>query len=352
MPGPLDRLIYSASQSLRRSFFYGHYLVATAAQRRGARPAPAAEGAAMPTRAALQADLQAAFAADWQAIRDGRYAMPHDLLADPRAAIRASLAYLDDLRSVTDRRRRRAHQEVAEAPAAAGLPRYYRQNFHYQTDGYLSDRSAALYDFQVEVLFGGAADAMRRAALPPIGAALAAAGRDARLLDVACGTGRFLTMVKDNWPRLPVVGVDLSAPYLARARRDLRPWRGVTLAQAAAERLPLPDASIDVASCVYLMHELPPRVRTAVAAEIARVLKPGGRLVLVDSIQHGDRPDFDPLLDRFPAAFHEPYYASYLDADLPAIFAGAGLRPGAADRRFLTKIVVFDKPAPCDTLAP
>ncbi|MGE0725014.1 MAG: methyltransferase domain-containing protein, partial [Alphaproteobacteria bacterium] len=192
----------------------------------------------------------------------------------------------------------------------------------------------------------------RRAALPPIGEALAGAGRDAVLLDVACGTGRFLAMVKDNWPRLRVVGIDLSAAYLGRARRALAPWRAAALVQASGERLPLADASIDVATCVYLLHELPPAVRAAVLAEFARVLKPGGRLVLVDSIQHGDVPAFDPLLDRFPRAFHEPYFASYLDADLPALLAGAGLRPSGADRRFLSKMVVSDKPSLCHTLAP
>merc|ERR1712216_542124 len=45
-------------------------------------------------------------------------------------------------------------------------PKYYAQNFHYQTDGWLSNESARLYDFQVETLFLGSADAMRRRCLP------------------------------------------------------------------------------------------------------------------------------------------------------------------------------------------
>ena len=47
------------------------------------------------------------------------------------------------------------------------LLNYYLQNFHYQTDGYLSDLSANLYDLQVEILFNGAADAMRRRIITP-----------------------------------------------------------------------------------------------------------------------------------------------------------------------------------------
>ena len=47
----------------------------------------------------------------------------------------------------------------------SAFPDYYLRNFHYQTGGYLSERSAKLYDQQVEVLFIGSADAMRRQAL-------------------------------------------------------------------------------------------------------------------------------------------------------------------------------------------
>ena len=47
-------------------------------------------------------------------------------------------------------------------------PRYYLRTFHWQTDGWLSERSARLYDFGVEFLFGGTADIMRRMAIPPV----------------------------------------------------------------------------------------------------------------------------------------------------------------------------------------
>ncbi len=40
----------------------------------------------------------------------------------------------------------------------------------------------------------------------------------------------------------------------------------------------------------------------------ARVLKPGGRLVIVDSLQRRDVPDYDGILERFPQNYHEPYY--------------------------------------------
>jgi ubiquinone/menaquinone biosynthesis C-methylase UbiE len=161
------------------------------------------------------------------------------------------------------------------------------------------------------------------------------------MIDVACGTGRFLTFVKDNYPRLDVTGIDLSAPYLSEARRQLRRWSRVAFAVGQAERLPFPDASHDIASCIFLFHELPRPVRRQIAAEMARVLKPGGILLFMDSIQRGDRPDFDPLLDRFPQAMHEPYFEDYIEDDLRDVFAAAGLALESEDRAFFARMMVL-----------
>ena len=97
-------------------------------------------------------------------------------------------------------------------------------------------------------------------------------------------------------------------------------------------------------TCVYLFHELPPKVRQAVAAEIARVLKPGGVFAFADSIQPADEPRLGRLLEAFPAYFHEPYYASYAQTDLAELFGAAGLRLVGQDAAFLTKAMLFAKP--------
>src|SRR6266576_4342909 len=109
----------------------------------------------------------------------------------------------------------------------------------------------------------------------------------------------------------------------ARRRAD---WSRVRLVEAAAEAIPASDASFDIVTALYLFHELPGNVRQAVAAEIRRVLKPGGTLILVDSLQTGDEPEYDALLDYFPYAFHEPYYASYVREDLDRLFSPGFLR--------------------------
>ncbi len=263
---------------------------------------------------------------------------------DGPIAVRGAADVLADARQVEDRRRRGGATEARdEAGATHGYPAYYRQNFHFQTGGWFTPASARRYESQVEALFAGAAGAMRRRALSLLAGAWR--GRDhrgLRLADLACGSGAFLADLTATFPRAQLFGLDLSRAYLAEAGRR----SGVhALVQANAERLPFADGALDAITCVYLFHELPPKVRPVVAAEIARVLKPGGLLAFADSIQPVDEPRLGRLLEAFPAYFHEPYYASYCAADLPALFGAAGLRRAAQDTAFLTKALLFEREA-------
>ena len=73
-----------------------------------------------------------------------------------------------DLPSTWERRKVNQVHDLPNEVDKAIYPDYYLQNFHHQTDGYLSNRSAGLYDLQVEILFNGTADAMRRRVLSPL----------------------------------------------------------------------------------------------------------------------------------------------------------------------------------------
>ena len=95
--------------------------------------------------------------------------------------------------------------------------------------------------------------------------------------------------------------------------------------------------------CIYLFHELPPNVRRTAAKEMVRVLKPGGLLILTDSVQLGDRLPLDDSLGKF-SDFNEPYYKTYIAEDLGKMFSDFGL---ACDEKLLassTKILSFRKP--------
>ncbi|MDH3661561.1 MAG: class I SAM-dependent methyltransferase [Alphaproteobacteria bacterium] len=341
---PIDRWVHAAGHTGRTVWYAAHGLAA----RRLSTPTLEQLPAGLPDRAAYLADLQGLFTRDREHIEAGRYAMPEDLMPRPREALRKSTRFLADLGRINLRRMREDGQEVfrsqSQATAAGGRPRYYLQNFHYQTDGWLSAHSAELYDFQVEVLFNGATDAMRRQALLPLGDFLRhRRQQDLCLLDVATGTGRFLRSIKENYPRLPVIGLDLSAAYLAKTSAALEPWSWATTVLANAEALPFATNSQDIVTSVYLLHELPSGARKRAAAEMARVLRPGGRLVLVDSLQTGDHPPFDALLELFPLLYHEPYYRDYVGADLIALYEDAGLSHLQTDRAFMSKVMVFGK---------
>jgi len=73
------------------------------------------------------------------------------------------------------------------------------------------------------------------------------------------------------------------------------------------------------------------------------LLKPGGVFILADTIQYGDEPGFDILLENFPRGFHEPYYDSYCRTDLAELFGAAGLHKADGTDAFMTKITSFQK---------
>jgi SAM-dependent methyltransferase len=94
-------------------------------------------------------------------------------------------------------------------------------------------------------------------------------------LDAACGTGRFAEFLSRRGHR--VIGVDSSPDMLARARRRVP---GGQFHVAGLDRLPLPDDSVDVVVCALALVHVP-RLQP-VLAEFARVLRPGGDLVVSD----------------------------------------------------------------------
>lgn len=110
-----------------------------------------------------------------------------------------------------------------------------------------------------------------------------------RVLEIGCGTGNMSVRVKRTHPEVEFVGSDPDPLALARARRKARDLTGIRFERGYAQRLPYPDASFDRVLSALMFHHLDHDTKVATAAEVARVLRPGGSLHLADFAgeQHG-----------------------------------------------------------------
>ena len=306
-----------------------------------------------PLSAELTAKLQTLrkelFAVEWQDAQAGVY--PVSLLFDHEwdDFLRYYPALWLDLPNVWQRIKQKKYQNFSPDIDLEGYPAYYLQNFHYQTDGYLGEMSANLYDLQVEILFNGAADGMRRRILKLVKENLPNVAefsdQSAKILDVACGTGRSLKMLRATFPKASLFGVDLSPTYLRKANLMLSQELGELpqLIRANAETLPYLDNYFSAVTSIFLFHELPPEARQNVIQEAFRVLQPGGVLVICDSIQAIDSPDFQPVMENFPLLFHEPYYRHYITDDLVIRLEECGFRTVQTENHLVSKYWVAIK---------
>lgn len=158
------------------------------------------------------------------------------------------------------------------------------------------------YDVLATVLFGG-----RRQRVFRHLATLSGAGPGDRVLDAGCGTGYFTrVMARAVGPGGTALGIDPSPRALARARRVTRS-ANCSFAEGTAERLDAPDGSFNVVVTSLMIHHLPEELRPRAMAEMFRVLRPGGRILVADF-----RPPANPLVRRLihpvtsPAMEHNP----------------------------------------------
>jgi ubiquinone/menaquinone biosynthesis C-methylase UbiE len=335
---PLDRFAY---RSQHWSFLLQATLVQEATRWVSRLPRPRMRGAEVRAVLRRRDELHARDLANVEA---GLY--PRELLFDIPVGryMRALPRLLRDAPRLVRRKKAGAFRDIP-AVDKSRYPAYYRRTFHWQTDGYFSDHSAEIYELGVELLFRGTADVMRRQIIPPVTRAVRAAGdRPLRVLDVACGTGRTLHQLAVAHPALRLYGVDLSPAYVRLARRRLADVAEVALAVENAEALPFADAAFDVVTSVYLFHELPRNTRRAVAREMLRVVRPGGLVVIEDSAQLAESAEIASALRAFPAEFHEPFYADYLEDDLTALFREVGFEVESSEPQFVAKVVIARRP--------
>ncbi len=218
------------------------------------------------------------------------------------------------------------------------LPDYYRRNFHFQTDGYLSEESAEIYDHQVDILFRGTSDAMRRLILKPMVENLGSERR-LQILEVGCGTGISTFPVANTFKKSRIKAIDLSEDYINYCNKEHQNLKSVSFVTGSGEDLSSTKSESQDAWCsTYMFHELPKDIRVKVISEAMRVLKPGGFIFIADSIQFHDRPDLKEIIDFFPKNFHEPYYKNYALTPLEDLLKDCGFQNVTSKSGFVTKV--------------
>jgi len=104
-----------------------------------------------------------------------------------------------------------------------------------------------------------------------------------RVLDLGCGTGTLVTLIKRLHPDVDVCGLDPDPKALARARRKAaRAAVSIQFDQGFAEELPYPEASFDRVFSSFMFHHLGQDDKEQALHAVRRVLKPGGSLHLLD----------------------------------------------------------------------
>ena len=184
-----------------------------------------------------------------------------------------------------------------------------------QTSGHVIHSPARIYDFLAWIILRGREPALREKMVD-----LAALKPGETVLDVGCGTGTLLIAAKRRIGASGrAFGIDPSPEMIARAQKKARRLGAdIAFQIGIVESLPFPEAYCDAVLSTLMIHHLPADVRERGAQEIARVLKPGGRVLAVD---FGEADDGKHGLFSFFTHSH----GHVRTAEMRAMFGQAGL---------------------------
>jgi len=141
-----------------------------------------------------------------------------------------------------------------------------------------------------------------------------------RVLEIGCGTGNLSIRAKKTHPSIDVTGSDPDPLALKRAQRKAVRLNGIRFERGYAQRLPYSDGEFDRVLSSMMLHHLDDDTKNAAAAEVFRVLRPGGRLHLVD--MGGDMTADDGLSARF--VLNRSHTGGNLGDAIPRLLSAAG----------------------------
>lgn len=255
-------------------------------------------------------------------VRQGLY--PRDLLYPerPQKHLFRYKELLLDAFKATIRQKNKQHKKFSEQSQIFlnEMPEYYKRNFHYQTDGYLSSKSAELYSHQTEILFKGTIALMRRVLMAELIRHIQSRKKPVRILEIGGGSGEATEILLKSCPDIEIVFVEPSKPYLDYAKNRLSNYNNIEYINDFFENYKS-RKKFDVVFSSFLFHELPLEVRKTVFENSTNLLKKGGISFHIDSLQLNDNEDFNWALIQFPKDFHEPFYTNYIKTPLEQLIS-------------------------------
>ena len=196
-------LSYLINQSSKFIWYSAHYIIsfkyATPIKIDKSNPPPFY--GKMPSGKKLFFEMMKLLNEERKLINSKFYKIPKTELKDLINTAKGSFDFFLDLPKID---KRRTSGKFSEVKTNKDLPKYFLRNFHYQTDGYLSEKSARLYEFQVETLFSGCAATMRRFSMIPLIKFIKDENLPrTKLLDIGTGTGDIIATVSYTHLTLP-----------------------------------------------------------------------------------------------------------------------------------------------------
>ncbi len=165
-------------------------------------------------------------------------------------------------------------------------------------------------------------------------------GDGMRVLEIGCGTGNLTTHAKRAHPGADVTGSDPDPKALAQAQRKARGLTGIRFDRAYGQELPYGDGEFDRALSSMMLHHLDDDVKAKTAAELHRVLRPGGTLHIVD-IGGSMTPDDGFMARRM---LRSPHAAGNLGDGIPRMLRSAGFdaaEVGTHRNRFIGRLTFY-----------
>jgi ubiquinone/menaquinone biosynthesis C-methylase UbiE len=160
------------------------------------------------------------------------------------------------------------------------------------------------------------------------------------VLEIGCGTGNLTIRAKRAHPSIEMIGSDPDPLALRRAQRKANRLSGIRFERGYAQRLPYRDGEFDRVLSSMMLHHLDSDAKAAAAAEVFRVLRPGGRLHIVD--MGGNMTAHDGLSARL--TLRSPLAAGNLGDAIPGVLRSAGLDCAEVDthvQRFVGRLTYY-----------